>query len=65
MNFIIMTGLMIPPAILPTIWIMQGLHVYRTLFGMVMVEIALQIPFDIMLYRGFIGTIPIELEEAG
>ncbi len=64
-NFIIMTGLMIPPAILPTIWIMQGLHVYRTLFGMVMVEIALQIPFDIMLYRGFIGTIPIELEEAG
>lgn len=64
-NFIIMTGLMIPPAILPTIWIMQGLHVYRTLFGMVMVEIALQIPFDVMLYRGFIGTIPVELEEAG
>lgn len=64
-NFIIMTGLMIPPAILPTIWVMQGLHVYRTLFGMIMIEIALQIPFDIMLYRGFIGTIPIELEEAG
>ena len=60
-----MTGLMIPPAILPTIWVMQGLHVYRTLFGMVMVEIALQIPFDVMLYRGFIGTIPVELEEAG
>lgn len=64
-NFIIMTGLMIPPAILPTIWVMQGLHIYRTLFGMIMVEIALQIPFDIMLYRGFIGTIPRELEEAG
>lgn len=64
-NFVIMSGLMIPPAILPTIWIMQGLHVYRTLFGMVMVEIALQIPFDVMLYRGFIGTIPVELEEAG
>ena len=35
-----------------------------TLFGMVLVEIALQIPFDVMLYRGFISTIPIELEDA-
>ena len=43
-NFVIMTGLMIPPAILPTIWVMQGLHVYRTLFGMVMVEIPLLKP---------------------
>ena len=59
-----MLGLMIPPAVIPTIWVMQGLHVYRTMFGMILVEIALQIPFDIMLYQGFVGTIPIELEEA-
>ena len=64
-NFIIMTGLMIPPAILPTIWIMQGLHIYKTLFGMILMEIALQIPFDIMIYRGFMSSIPVELEEAG
>lgn len=64
-NFIIMTGLMIPPAILPTIWIMQGLHIYKTLFGMILIEIALQIPFDIMIYRGFMSSIPVELEEAG
>ena len=64
-NAFLLIGLMIPPAILPTIWILQGLHVYRTMFGMVMIEIALQIPFDIMLYRGFIATIPMELEEAG
>ena len=63
-NIILMLGLMIPPAVLPTIWVMQGLHIYRTLFGMVLVEIALQIPFDVMLYRGFISTIPIELEDA-
>lgn len=63
-NVLLMLGLMIPPAVLPTIWVMQGLHVYRTMFGMILVEIALQIPFDIMLYQGFIGTIPIELEEA-
>lgn len=62
---LVMTGLMIPPAILPTIWIMQGLHIYKTMFGMVLVETALQIPFTIMLYRGFMDTIPVELEEAG
>lgn len=64
-NVLLMVGLMIPPAILPTIWVLQNLQIYRTMFGMVMVEIALQIPFDIMLYRGFVATIPVELEEAG
>lgn len=61
---IIMTGLMIPAAILPTIWVMQTLHIYRTMPGMILVEVALHTPFTIMLYRGFMSTIPIELEEA-
>lgn len=61
---IIMTGLMIPAAVLPTIWVMQTLHIYKTLPGMILVEVALQTPFTIMLYRGFMSTIPIELEEA-
>ena len=41
------------------------MHIYKTLFGMITVEVALCIPFTIMLYRGFMGTIPKELEEAG
>lgn len=61
---IIMTGLMIPAAILPTIWVMQTLHIYKTMPGMILVEVALHTPFTIMLYRGFMSTIPIELEEA-
>ncbi len=64
-NALIMSGLMVPPAILPTIWVLQGMHIYKTLFGMITVEVALCIPFTIMLYRGFMGTIPKELEEAG
>lgn len=63
-NVLVMSGLMIPPAILPTIWVMQGLHIYKTLFGMILVETALQIPFTILLYRGFMGSIPLEIEEA-
>lgn len=64
-NAVVMAGLMVPPAILPTISLMQGLHVYKTLFGMVLIEVALQTPFTIMLYRGFMSSIPVELEEAG
>lgn len=64
-NAVILSGLMVPPAILPTIWVMQGLHLYKTIGGMIFIEAALQIPFTIMLYRGFAGTIPVELEEAG
>lgn len=63
-NSIIMAGLMIPPAILPTIWVLQGIGIYKTIFGMVLVEIALQIPFVTMLYRGYMGSIPREIEEA-
>ncbi len=67
MNFVqrlIMLGLMIPAAILPTINLLQKLHIYKTMFGMVCIEIALQLPFTIILFRGFMASIPTELEEA-
>lgn len=65
LNSLIMIGLMVPAAILPTIWVLQGLHIYRSLFAMIMVEIALNTPFTIMLYKGFIDTVPIDIEESG
>ena len=63
-SWVIMLGLMIPAAILPTINLLQKLHIYKTMFGMVMVEIALQTPFTVMLFRGYMASIPTELEEA-
>jgi raffinose/stachyose/melibiose transport system permease protein len=63
-NYLILAGLMVPPAILPTIWIMQSLGIYRSIFGMVLVEAALNIPFTTMLYRGYTASIPREIEEA-
>jgi raffinose/stachyose/melibiose transport system permease protein len=63
-NFLILTGLMLPPAILPTIWVMQVIGIYRSLFGMILVEVALNIPFTTMLYRGYTASIPREIEEA-
>lgn len=64
-NALIMTGLMVPAAILPTIWVLQRIHLYKTLVGMIFIEVALHIPFTVMLYRGFMSSIPVELEEAG
>lgn len=61
---IIMLGLMIPASILPTIKMLQAIGIYKTMFSMVMIEIALQTPFTIMLYRGFMASIPVDLEEA-
>lgn len=64
-NALVMTGLMVPAAILPTIWTLQRLHLYKTMTGMILIEVALNLPFTIMLYRGFMSSIPLELEEAG
>jgi raffinose/stachyose/melibiose transport system permease protein len=63
-NAIILMGLMIPSSVITTIWVMRGLGIYKSLFGMVMVESALHISFMTVLYRGFIGSVPRELEEA-
>lgn len=63
-NFIVLTGLMIPPAIVPTIWVMQGIGIYKSIWGMVFIEVALNLSFACILYRGFMASIPRELDEA-
>jgi raffinose/stachyose/melibiose transport system permease protein len=55
---------MIPPAIVPTIWVLDLTGVYRTLYAMILVQVALQTPFSVMLYRAFMQTIPREIDEA-
>lgn len=61
---IITAGLMIPASILPTIWLLQALGIYKTMASMILIEVALQIPFTILLYKGFMSSVPRELEEA-
>jgi raffinose/stachyose/melibiose transport system permease protein len=63
-NALILVGLMIPPSVMTTIWLLQGLGVYKTLFGLVMVEVSLGFPFAVLLYRAFMVTLPRELDEA-
>ncbi|EAR51956.1 binding-protein-dependent transport system permease [Oceanicola granulosus HTCC2516] len=63
-NFLVLAGLMIPPAVVPTIWLLQQLELFKTLHGMVLIEIAYNLSFSILLYRAFVATIPRELDEA-
>lgn len=63
-NSLILAGLMVPPAIMPTIWVLQTLGLYKTMAGMVLIEVALHTPFTVMLYRGFMSSVPVELEDA-
>lgn len=64
LNKIIMLGLMVPTAIIPTIWVLKGLHIYKSLPSIILLEVALNISFTVILYQGFMDTIPVELEEA-
>lgn len=63
-NFLILAGLIIPPAIVPTIWVLNGIGLFKTMPGIVLVEVALHLPFTVLLYKGFMATIPKEIEEA-
>jgi raffinose/stachyose/melibiose transport system permease protein len=60
----VLMGLMVPPAIVPTIWVLQGLGLFKTLHGMVLIQVAYGLAFSILLYRSFISTIPRDLDEA-
>ena len=63
-NFLVLAGLMIPPAIVPTIWVLRATGLFKTLPGLVLVEVALGFPFAALLYRGFMVSVPREIDEA-
>jgi raffinose/stachyose/melibiose transport system permease protein len=63
-NALVLSGLIIPPAVVPTIWVLQKIGLFRTMPGLILVEIAFGMAFVILLFRAFIGTIPKELDEA-
>jgi raffinose/stachyose/melibiose transport system permease protein len=63
-NSLVLAGLIIPPAVVPTIWVLQGLELFKTLPGLIAVHVAFGLSFCILLFRAFVATIPRELDEA-
>ena len=63
-NFLVLAGLIIPPAVVPTIWVLQALGMFKTMPGLILIEVAFGLSFSILLFRAFVATIPRELDEA-
>ncbi len=59
-----LAGLIIPPAVVPTIFLLQWLHLFKTILGLTMVEVAFQLPFATLIFRAFMASIPREIDEA-
>lgn len=63
-NAVMIAGLIIPPAVVPTIFVLQEIGLFKTLAGLILIELAFAIPFSVIVLRAFIGTIPREIDEA-
>jgi raffinose/stachyose/melibiose transport system permease protein len=60
----LLAGLIIPPAVVPTIFVLQSIGLYKTIFGLIMIEVAYTMPFATLIFRTFMGSIPREIDEA-
>lgn len=65
-EMVLMASMMIPfqTLMIPLYKMLRSLSLLNTHVGAIIVIAALNIPFSIMLYTGFVRSIPIELEEA-
>lgn len=63
---IILSGIMFPyqMSILGLYKLIRGLTLMNTLWSVIFVDIAVNLPFATFLFKSFVSTIPVELEEA-
>ncbi len=61
---LMLAGLILPPALVPTIFMLQWLGLFKTLLGLILVETMLLMPFAVLIFRTFMTAIPRELDEA-
>ncbi|MEU4562886.1 carbohydrate ABC transporter permease [Actinoplanes sp. NPDC023936] len=64
LNLVILSGLVIPPAVVPTIWVLQRTGLFKTMPGLILVEIAYAMAFCVLLFQAFLASVPRELDEA-
>jgi len=62
----ILLGLMVPPAgvIIPFFVSMRQLHLYDSLLSVIVGETAFALPLGILILRGFVDSIPVDLTDA-
>ncbi len=59
-----MLGMIAPISLIPTITLLQRLHINNTFTGVILVFTALNLAFSLFLFTGFVKTIPREMDEA-
>lgn len=64
LNFMVLAGLIVPPAMVPTYWVLKLLHVNGTVLSVILMEAVLGFSFSVLIYKGFFTTIPREIDEA-
>lgn len=62
--FVIGLGIPIPIILIPLLTLFAKLGLVDNLIGLIIVYIAVQLPFTVFLLAGFLRSLPIELEEA-
>lgn len=63
--FFIVLGLAMPVNFVSLMKIMQLTHLNNTQIGIALLYASIEVPISVFLIYGFIGTIPLELDEAG
>lgn len=63
-SILMLSGLILPPSVVPTIFLLQQLGLYKTIIGLTLVEVALGLPFAVLIMRAFMASIPREIDEA-
>lgn len=61
---IVLAGLMTPLSVVPTFWVLKTIGLSGTLPGLILVEVAVHFSVSVMLYKGFLSSIPREIDEA-
>jgi multiple sugar transport system permease protein len=65
-SFWILSNRMLPPivTIIPMFLMLRELHLLNSLAGLILVDVALNLPFVVWMMRGFVEDLPREIEEA-
>lgn len=61
---VFMLGMIAPMSMIPTIRVLQVLHLTGSYLGVIMIYIAINIPWSILIFTQFIRGIPMELDES-
>ena len=61
---LMIAGLILPPALVPTIYVLQWLQLFKAVPGLILVEITQLMPFSVIVFRAFVSAIPREIDEA-